>query len=138
MFMPTQSGCNRLSEGRGADAVARISGQIEDAIAVKCRMAADSVLLATIEQAAELCMRSRERGRRILFAGNGGSAADVQQLAAKLVGRFVLDGSALAEQATTTNTATYRHEVGYIALGQVSSGLAEHTVFGGGGMNAAS
>lgn len=45
------------------------------------------------------------RGGKILFCGNGGSAADAQHLAAEFVNRFVLDRPPLAAIALTTDTS---------------------------------
>ncbi len=46
-----------------------------------------------------------KRGGKIMFAGNGGSAADSQHLAAELVGRFMKDRRPLAGIALTTDTS---------------------------------
>lgn len=45
------------------------------------------------------------KARKILWCGNGGSAADAQHLAAELVGRFRKERRALASIALTTNTS---------------------------------
>ena len=45
------------------------------------------------------------RGNKILWCGNGGSAADSQHLAAELVGRFLRERRALPSIALTTNTS---------------------------------
>lgn len=45
------------------------------------------------------------RGRKILWCGNGGSAADAQHLAAELMGRFRRDRRALASIALTADTS---------------------------------
>lgn len=45
------------------------------------------------------------RGGKLLFCGNGGSAADAQHLAAEFVNRFVLDRPPLAAIALTTDTS---------------------------------
>jgi D-sedoheptulose 7-phosphate isomerase len=44
-------------------------------------------------------------GGKILFFGNGGSAADAQHLAAELVGQFTVDRAAIAAIALTTDTS---------------------------------
>ena len=44
-------------------------------------------------------------GRKVLWCGNGGSAADAQHLAAELVGRFRRERRGLASLALTTNTS---------------------------------
>jgi len=54
---------------------------------------------------AAACIRSLEKGGKILFFGNGGSAADAQHLAAELVVRYRTNGRALAAMALTTDTS---------------------------------
>ena len=46
-----------------------------------------------------------ERGFKVFFCGNGGSAADAQHMAAELTGRFVKDRKPLAALALTTDTS---------------------------------
>jgi Phosphoheptose isomerase len=53
----------------------------------------------------DCCARALEAGGRILFFGNGGSAADAQHLAAELVVRYRVNGRALASVALTTDTS---------------------------------
>jgi len=59
----------------------------------------------TIKQVARMCVESLKQGARILLAGNGGSAADAQHIAAELVGRYLKDRPALAAIALTTDTS---------------------------------
>jgi D-sedoheptulose 7-phosphate isomerase len=54
---------------------------------------------------AEVCANALQSGGKILFAGNGGSAADAQHLATELTVRFVRDRRALAAIALTTYTS---------------------------------
>lgn len=54
---------------------------------------------------ADACSRTLEAGGKILFFGNGGSAADAQHLAAELVVRYRINGRALAALALTTDTS---------------------------------
>jgi D-sedoheptulose 7-phosphate isomerase len=58
-----------------------------------------------IVQAASMLATSLRDNGRILFCGNGGSAADAQHLAAELVGRFALERRALPAIALTTDTS---------------------------------
>lgn len=51
-------------------------------------IARDGALLDAIDRASTLCAEAIRAGRKILFAGNGGSAADAQHLSAELVGRL--------------------------------------------------
>lgn len=54
---------------------------------------------------AERCVSALESGGKIVFFGNGGSAADAQHLAAELVVRYRANGRALAALALTTDTS---------------------------------
>jgi len=65
----------------------------------------DSHRDAVVALAADI-LKAWEQGGRLLVAGNGGSAADAQHLAAELVGRFRHDRPALAAIALTTNAST--------------------------------
>lgn len=56
-------------------------------------------------QLADACTVALESGNKIIFFGNGGSAADAQHLAAELVVRYRLNGRALAALALTTDTS---------------------------------
>lgn len=55
--------------------------------------------------AAEAATEAVRNGNRILFCGNGGSAADAQHLAAELVGRLVRDRRALPGLALSTDSS---------------------------------
>lgn len=68
-------------------------------------MAADKTLISTIAAVAGVCIAALQGNGRILLAGNGGSAADAQHLAAELVGRLQFDRPALPAIALTTDTA---------------------------------
>jgi D-sedoheptulose 7-phosphate isomerase len=59
----------------------------------------------TIARAAETIAHGLRTGHKILFFGNGGSAADAQHLAAELVGRFGPDRSPLAAISLSTDTS---------------------------------
>ncbi len=62
-------------------------------------------LSATVEQAAELCINAIKSGGKIMFCGNGGSAADSQHLAAEIVGRYKKNRPAMASIALTVDTS---------------------------------
>lgn len=65
----------------------------------------DTQLLKTIETIALKCVAAFQNGNRILLAGNGGSAADAQHLAAEFVVRLRFDRPALSAIALTTDTS---------------------------------
>jgi D-sedoheptulose 7-phosphate isomerase len=59
----------------------------------------------TIVEAASVIVSCFRSGRKLLFFGNGGSAADAQHLAAEFVGRFVLERAGLPAIALTTDSS---------------------------------
>lgn len=66
---------------------------------------ADVALQARLAQAVDVCVEALSAGKKILFAGNGGSAAEAQHFAAELVGRFLKERSPLAAVALNTDTS---------------------------------
>lgn len=62
-------------------------------------------LAPTIAEIAEHCAASLQAGGKVMFCGNGGSAADSQHLAAELVGRYKLERPALNSVALTVDTS---------------------------------
>lgn len=68
-------------------------------------IAADQALRARVLDVVVRCVRALKCGNKILFAGNGGSAADAQHWAAELVSRFGYDRPGLPGIALTTDTS---------------------------------
>ena len=62
-------------------------------------------LTGDIEAACEIITSAIKNGNKVLLAGNGGSAADAQHIAAELSGRFVKDRKALPGIALTVDTS---------------------------------
>lgn len=62
-------------------------------------------LSGSIASAAELCIAALKSGGKVMFCGNGGSAADAQHLAAELSGRYEMNRPGLAGLALTTDTS---------------------------------
>ncbi|WP_295794990.1 D-sedoheptulose 7-phosphate isomerase [Mucilaginibacter sp.] len=62
-------------------------------------------LSGDIEKACEMIITAIQNGNKVLTAGNGGSAADAQHIAAELSGRFVKHRKALPGIALTTDTS---------------------------------
>ena len=69
------------------------------------RALADPSFIDSVARAAELTTGALRAGQKILFAGNGGSAADAQHLATELVVRFVVNRPALPAIALTTDSS---------------------------------
>lgn len=59
-----------------------------------------------IEKIALLFIRALKKNKKIIFAGNGGSAADAQHLSAEIVGRFKKERRGLPSLALSVNTST--------------------------------
>ena len=64
-----------------------------------------SSLSLEIAKVAEVMIVAINAGNKVLWCGNGGSAADAQHLAAELVGRYKLNRRAIASIAITTDTS---------------------------------
>lgn len=69
------------------------------------RMASDARLEQQIQECVARCVSSLMGGGKIMFAGNGGSAADAQHWAGELVSRFYYDRPGLPAIALTTDTS---------------------------------
>lgn len=78
---------------------------IEASIQIKAKMLADEALLDSIIGVGTAMVLALKRGNRVLFAGNGGSAADAQHLAAEFVSRFEFDRPGLPALSLSTDTS---------------------------------
>lgn len=83
----------------------RIKELITESILVKQQILQDVLLLETIEKVAQIMTIALKGEKKILFCGNGGSAADAQHLAAELSGRFYLDREPLYAEALHVNSS---------------------------------
>jgi len=96
-----------------------IKKQIKASIAVKQAILEHIQLLESIEQAAQIMISTFRAGGKVLFCGNGGSAADAQHLAAELSGRFYIDRPPLYAEALHVNTSyltAVANDYGYDAV----------------------
>ncbi len=82
-----------------------IEASITASIAVKQAILADTTFQQKIEQAARACIQAFREGGKVLFCGNGGSAADAQHIAAELSGRFYIDRPPLFAEALHVNAS---------------------------------
>lgn len=83
----------------------RIKSEIRASLEIKQRLLEKPELLADIEKASDEIIKSLRNGHKLLFAGNGGSAADSQHLAAEFVNKFSYDRQALPAISLTTDTS---------------------------------
>ena len=80
-----------------------IKADLQDSIDTKKEVLKS--LVPQIEAAAKMMIKTIKSGKKVIFCGNGGSAADSQHLAAELVGRFKKNRPALASLSLTTDTS---------------------------------
>jgi len=125
----------------------KIKDKILESIQVKEELM--RTYIGQIIQIANHVIECLRKGGKIIFFGNGGSAADSQHLSAELVGRFKRDRRALAAVALTTDTSIltslandYGYEVifakqiealgnkGDVAVGISTSGKAKNVIMG--------
>ncbi|RTL53180.1 MAG: SIS domain-containing protein [Sphingobacteriales bacterium] len=78
---------------------------ISASIQVKQAILQDANMLQQLEQAIQLITNAFTNGNKVLFCGNGGSAADAQHLAAEFSGRFYKNRKALPSEALHCNTS---------------------------------
>lgn len=78
---------------------------IASSIAVKQAILDDDAFLQKIEHAAQAFLATFRNEGKVLFCGNGGSAADAQHLAAELSGRFYKDRPPLYAEALHVNSS---------------------------------
>lgn len=101
----------------------QIKRLIQASIDTKLQLLNDSGLIDTIARCSTLITKAFQDGNKVLFCGNGGSAADAQHLAAEFSGRFYTDRDALPAEALHCNTSyltavanDYSYDVVYARL----------------------
>lgn len=82
-----------------------IKEKIIESIQVKQKISEDYYLLEKINEVSNVIINALKQDKKILFCGNGGSAADAQHLAAELSGRFYFDRDPLFAEALHVNSS---------------------------------
>jgi D-sedoheptulose 7-phosphate isomerase len=83
----------------------KITSLIQASIDVKEMVLKDEHLIETLNNCVNAIVTAFRNGNKVLFCGNGGSAADAQHLAAEFSGRFYSDRDALPAEALHVNTS---------------------------------
>jgi D-sedoheptulose 7-phosphate isomerase len=83
----------------------KIKNIIQSSIDVKSKILSEGKLLLIVQDCVKIIVNAFEKGNKVLFCGNGGSAADAQHLAAEFSGRFYTDRDALPAEALHCNTS---------------------------------
>lgn len=82
-----------------------IKDQIKKSYETKQAIYENEALLNKIEEVAQMCVDLYKGDKKTILAGNGGSAADAQHIAAELVGRYGFDRPSIPSLALTTDTS---------------------------------
>jgi D-sedoheptulose 7-phosphate isomerase len=83
----------------------RIKSIIQSSIDLKTKVLNDPEIIETLRTIVDQVIHCYENGGKVLFCGNGGSAADAQHLAAELSGRFYFDRYPLFAEALHVNSS---------------------------------
>ncbi|MDZ7782397.1 MAG: D-sedoheptulose 7-phosphate isomerase [Halioglobus sp.] len=82
-----------------------VVSEFEASLSVKQRVLEDTQLVQQVTTMGHLLIDRYRQGNKLLVAGNGGSAADAQHIAAEFVSRFNFDRPGLPALALTTDTS---------------------------------
>ena len=82
-----------------------IKSSLDESSSVNSHIAADEKFINNLSIAADMLIGTFKNKGKILLAGNGGSAADCQHIAAEFIGRLNFDRDPLAAIALTANTS---------------------------------
>ena len=83
----------------------KITNLIQASIQVKQQIITDGHLQKIVAEVTDVIEKAFRAGNKVLFCGNGGSAADAQHLAAEFSGRFYIDREPLFAEALHVNTS---------------------------------
>ena len=87
------------------DSIERLKKNLEASIQAKHQLLADADCLSLFANAVEIVIDRYKHGGRVYIAGNGGSAADAQHLAAEFVSKLAQDRPPLAAEALTVDSS---------------------------------
>ena len=82
-----------------------IKSYINNSISTKTKILNDEKILAVIQKVAEVIVDAYKNDKKVLTAGNGGSAGDAQHIAGELVSKFFFDRPGLSAFALSTDTS---------------------------------
>ena len=82
-----------------------IKQYIQDSINTKTKILNDETILSRINKIADVIVEAYKKDKKVLTAGNGGSAGDAQHIASELVSKFFFDRPGLTAFSLTTDTS---------------------------------
>ena len=74
---------------------------IAESVRVKSALLDNPAAMEAIARIADICTEAYRRGNKVIWAGNGGSAADAQHMAGEMVSKFYFDRPAIPSIALT-------------------------------------
>jgi D-sedoheptulose 7-phosphate isomerase len=100
-----------------------IKKNIKDSLKIKKDLLKNETLIKQIVEIADLIIKAFKTEKKLLFCGNGGSAADAQHLAAEFSGRYYLNRAPLHAEALHTDTSFMTAVANDFSFDQVYSRL---------------
>lgn len=82
-----------------------VADYLKESVAAMVAFAADGAAQALLARMAEATAAAMRDGKKLLIAGNGGSAADAQHIAGEFISRLMFDHAPLPAIALTTDTS---------------------------------
>lgn len=101
---------------------------IQASIDVKLSILNNQLLLKTVDQIVTIVSNSFKNGNKVLFCGNGGSAADAQHLSAEFSGRFYKNRKALPSDALHCNSSYLTAVANDYSYDEIYARLVEGTM----------
>jgi D-sedoheptulose 7-phosphate isomerase len=82
-----------------------VANYLRESVAALTAFAGDAAARETLARMTEVTVAAMRAGRKLLIAGNGGSAADAQHIAGEFISRLMFDHAPLPAVALTTDTS---------------------------------
>lgn len=106
----------------------RISEIIAASISVKQQLLSDPHIIQTVQEVTQQVTNAFKAGKKVMFCGNGGSAADAQHLAAEFSGRFYKNRRALPSDALHCNSSYLTAVANDYSYDEIYSRLVDGTM----------
>jgi D-sedoheptulose 7-phosphate isomerase len=105
--------------------IEKIKSKLQASIDLKTSLLSNKAVLETIEKITEEIVNCYKHDGKVLWCGNGGSAADAQHLAAELTGRYYYDRPPLFSEALHVNTSYITAVANDYSYGEIYSRLTK-------------
>ncbi len=105
--------------------IEKIKAKLRESINLKTSLLSNHAILETIEKITKEIVNCYKHDGKVLWCGNGGSAADAQHLSAELTGRYYYDRPPLFSEALHVNTSYLTAVANDYSYGEVYSRLTK-------------